>query len=674
MEPTPAAHTLGERPLVLTAEDLAAIERVALSDRDLPASTYDLVARTAAAHPDRTALHLLGEGDRPWREAPHWTYRTLLERTHQAANAYLELGLTEGGVVALMLPNIGATYAALLGAQAVGIANPVNPMLAEDHLVDILTLTGAQILLAPGPALSGDLWDKAQRIAARLPALTVLASVGSPPGPQNGFSVATVDFTELAATQPADRLNTSARRGGDDLAAYFHTGGTTGVPKVAPHTHAMEVYMAWALGCSGVYLPDSTVLAGLPLFHVNAVHVTGLGPFMHGTTVVSLGPRGYRDKQLTAEFWQIISHFRVTSFSAVPTVYSSLPPVPDSVDISSLRAGAVGAAPLPSLVRETFESNAKVPMVEGYGLTEATCATAATPAFAPRPGSVGLRLPYQQVKAVTLDADDRLTGDLPAGTVGALVISGPSVFPGYLRPGPDGPVPDPEGKVFDGWLVTGDLGKVDAEGYVFLTGRAKDVIIRGGHNIDPGPVEESLLSHPDVNAAAVVGAPDAHSGEVPIAYLVLADGAKASEEELAAWARTHAPEPAAAPKTVHIVQDLPTTAVGKIYKPALVLDSVERAVREELERTGLTGDVTTELCEGRPHAVIRIPSTETAPTTPLTAVLGRYPFSYEILHGALDDERACHTDGAEPGGAGGSRAAGAVAVGGDGGPRQPGTP
>ena len=213
MEPTLAAHTLGERPLVLTAEDLAAVERVALSDRGLPASTYDLVARTAAAHPDRIALHLLGEDDRPWREAPHWTYRTLLERIHQAANAYLELGLTEGGVVALMLPNLGATYAALLGAQAVGIANPVNPMLAEDHLVDILTLTGAQILLAPGPELLGDLWDKAQRIAERLPALTVLASVGSPPGPQNGFSVAAGDFTALPATRAAARRPPPARPG-----------------------------------------------------------------------------------------------------------------------------------------------------------------------------------------------------------------------------------------------------------------------------------------------------------------------------------------------------------------------------------------------------------------------------------------------------------------------------
>src|SRR5512139_3864901 len=233
----PASHTQGDRPLVLFPQDLPAVEAVPLHERDLPASTYDLLVRSAAAHADRPALHLLGEGASSWRDAPCWSYGTLLEQVHQAANAYLELGLGEGGVVALMLPNLGATYAALLGAQAVGIAGPVNPMLAEDHLVEILALTGAEVLLAPGPGLSPDLWDKARRIASRLPALRALAAVGSPPDTADGNALEGIDFDTLAAAQPADRLLTERRRGPGDLAAYFHTGGTTGVPKVAPHTH-----------------------------------------------------------------------------------------------------------------------------------------------------------------------------------------------------------------------------------------------------------------------------------------------------------------------------------------------------------------------------------------------------------------------------------------------------
>ncbi|HEX2312616.1 MAG TPA: acyl-CoA synthetase [Thermomonospora sp.] len=602
---------------MLVPEDLAPVEAVPLHERDLPASTYELLRRTATAYPDRAALHLLGEGGVPWRQAARWSYGVLLGRVHQAANLFLSSGLPSGGVVGLLLPNTGWTYAALLGAQAVGIANPVNPLLAEEHIADILALTGAQVVIAPGPELAPDLWAKATRVAERLPEVRTLLTLG--------------DFADSASRQPADRLLNDHRPGPEDLAAHFHTGGTTGVPKVVPHTHANEVYMAWALGCTGAYLDGSVSLSGLPLFHVNALHVTGLGPFMHGGEVVSLGPLGYRDKRLMGEFWHIIEHFKVTSFSGVPTVYSGLPPVPEGVDISTLRAGAVGAAPLPKKVRTTFEESTRIPMLEGYGLTEATCATAATPAFAPRAGSVGMRLPYQQVKAVRVDADERPVGDCPPGEVGVLAIRGPNVFPGYLRPGPGGrPVPDPDGKIFDGWLLTGDLGRVDTDGYVYLTGRAKDLIIRGGHNIDPAPVEERLLTHPAITAAAVIGAPDPHSGEIPVAYVTVADGSRTTEDDLRAWAAAHAPEPAAAPKAVHILPALPTTAVGKIHKPTLLQDAVHRTVQAELDRLGLTGTIETTLRDGRPHAHLHLDGATDPAAAELTAELDRYPFGHTI--------------------------------------------
>jgi len=202
-----------------------------------------------------------------------------------------------------------------------------------------------------------------------------------------------------------------------------------------------------------------------------------------------------------------------------------------------------------------------------------------TPPSPPREGAVGLRLPYQHVKAVTVDADGKPVGDCLPGETGVLAVKGPSVFPGYLRPGPDGPAPDPAGKVFDGWLLTGDLGRVDEDGYVCLTGRAKDLIIRGGHNIDPRPIEESLPAHPEVTAAAVIGAPDPYSGEVPAACVVVTANPRATEDDLLAWAKLHAPEPAAAPKAVHIVHALPTTLIGKTYKPALLQDAVHRPVQ-----------------------------------------------------------------------------------------------
>jgi fatty-acyl-CoA synthase len=622
----PAPHTLGERPLVLVPEDLAAVEETPLAARDLPSSTYSLLARTAAVRPDTPALYLLGENSQPWQEAPMWTFGTLLERVHQAAGAYLSLGLPEGGVVALMLPNLGSTYAALLAAQAVGIAQPVNPLLAEDQLVDILTVTGAQILLAPSPALSTELWEKAQRVAARLPELIALAAVSSECDADADLGEA-VDFAALAVGQDSAALPAPAR-GGADISTYFHTGGTTGIPKIAPHTHASQSYEAWALGCSGAYFDGSVVLSGLPLFHVNAVHVTGLGPFMHGTPVVSLGPLGYRNKSLMAEFWQILAHYRVTTFSGVPTVYSALPPIPDGVDLSSLVAGAVGAAPLPSRVREQFEASAKVPMVEGYGLTEATCSTTVNPPLAPRPGSVRMRLPYQLVKAVTIDDDGAPATDCPPGVTGVIAIKGPAVFPGYLRPGPDGSHPDPTGTIFDGWLLTGDLGNVDADGYLYLTGRAKDLIIRGGHNIDPAIVEDALLTHPHVTGVGVVGRPDAHAGEVPVAYVTLAPGSDITETDLVAWATEHVSERAATPKSVTVLNRLPVTDVGKPYKIALRADATQRAVVDALGGPGESVTVDTRITPDGVTAMITIDPE--ADQDAVRKTLGQYAIRWDL--------------------------------------------
>ena len=282
----------------------------------------------------------------------------------------------------------------------------------------------------------------------------------------------------------------------------------------------------------GVLDTDSVAFAALPLFHVNALVVTLLAPLFKGQRVVWAGPLGYRDAKLFANFWKVVERYRISFMSGVPTIYAALADRPVDADISSLRFALVGASPLPKAVRQKFESSTGVPLMEGYGLTEATCASARSFVDHPVPGSVGQRLPYQQVKTIEVDAEGGWV-DLPTGAAGVLAIGGPTVFPGYVVDrGPDGPVLDGLGKLREGWLDTGDLARVDDDGFVHLVGRAKDLIIRGGHNIDPAVIENALLAHPAVTAAQAVGRPDVHAGEVPAAFVTLTPGASTTPEEL----------------------------------------------------------------------------------------------------------------------------------------------
>ena len=298
------------------------------------------------------------------------------------------------------------------------------------------------------------------------------------------------------------------------------------------------------------------------------------------------GPGRYRDKALYARFWQIVEHYRIAAMSAVPTVYATLAQVPVDADISSLRLPMVGAAPLPGSVRAAFAAHTGRPLLEGYGLTEATCASTWTRPGQERPGSVGRALPGQQIEAVRIG--DGSWADCAPGETGVLVIGGPAVFAGYVTdPDLGGPRVSREGIVRDGWLDTGDLGRVEAGGFVYLTGRAKDLIIRGGHNIDPKVIEDALLRHPGVRGAVAVGRPDRHAGEIPVAYVVPADPGQFDEADLLAWAATAIDEPAARPKRIYPITEIPVTAVGKPFKPALLADAAVRAITEALTAAGV---------------------------------------------------------------------------------------
>ena len=576
----------------------------------LPASTYQLVLDAAAAWPDAVATQWIADPAQ-FREALNWTYADVAATVTRIANAFTGLGVARDDAVTLCGVNTAMLYAATLAAEAVGIAAPINPALPAERIVDLIRRTGSRILVAAGPELSPQVWQGSLRVAAACGMDAVLAlrpdGTTSPrPGlmggdePPPGLRVANLD--DVLAGQPSDRLVGARPPAPQDLAAFVHTGGTTGSPKIAAQTHANQLACARGIALSTGLGAGEGVLAGLPLFHVNALLVTGVAPMFRGNRVVWPGPLGYRDQRLIAGFWKVVEHYRIAAMSAVPTVYGGLLRVPVDADIGSLRLPIVGASPLPASVRDGFARHSGVRLCEGYGLSEATCASTVTPVQEDRPGSVGLALPGQQVKAVRV-GDDGSWQDCRPGEVGVLVIGGPAVFAGYVTdPEQGGPRVSAEGVVRDGWLDTGDLGSVDADGNVYLTGRAKDLIIRGGHNIDPRVIEEALLTHPSVIAAAAVGRPDRHSGEVPVAYIVPTDPDAFDENALLAHAAASIGEPAARPKRIHCLVTIPVTEVGKHFKPALVADAAAHAVAAALDEAGLprTGrDVTARHEQGR---------------------------------------------------------------------------
>ena len=611
--------------------DLAGIEEVALTDRGLPGTTYELLVRSAHQWPDRVALSVLPDGEH-WDQPRERTFAELMADVHRVANALHTLGVRRTDGVALLAPNCDDLITATLGAELAGIAAPINGGLSAQHIIELLRRSGARVLVAAGPDLAPEMWDNARTIAraAGIETLLALRPTGGGAGEQelhpiDGVRVA--HLSALAAEQSPHRF-VGEPPTATDLAALFHTGGTTGTPKLAAHTHANEVTDAWMIAAIGVLDSESVVFAALPLFHVNALVVTLLAPLFKGQRVVWAGPLGYRDTQLFVSFWKVVERYRISFMSGVPTIYAVLATRPVDADISSLRFALVGASPLPPSVRDTFESATGVPLVEGYGLSEATCASARSFVDHPVPGSVGQRLPYQQVKAIQVTADGDWT-DCRAGRVGVLAIGGPTVFPGYVVDrGPDGPVLDGMGKLRQGWLETGDLARVDEDGFVHLTGRAKDLIIRGGHNIDPAVIENALLAHPQVTAAQAVGRPDVHAGEVPVAFVTLVPGAEVTPEELSIWAANRVPERAAAPKSVTVLDALPVTQVGKPFKPALRAEAAREAVAHVLRGTPAITRVRGEVEDGA--VVIVVDLERNTDQTSVKEALNRFAITWRL--------------------------------------------
>lgn len=548
----------------------------------------------ARREPDRTALTAI-DVPNPEVDARRWSHADFVVNIRRAANLFHILSDGRQPRVALLLPPLPETHFALWGAETAGVACPINFQLNHEHIAELIQAFDANILVALGPAPDLDIDAKVAQLLPECPSLQHVLRVGA--APDMALGPGQRDFAAELHEQDGQRLSFEAPA--DDTAALFHTGGTTGAPKLARHTHGNQLHAAWGAACMYGTRPTDVILNGFPLFHVAGSFVFGLSTLLAGGEVVLPTRTGLRNAAFMARFGEFVERHGVTLLAAVPTVIASLLALNlDRHRLRSVRALLTGGSPLPDELAAAFEALHGIPVRNILGMTESAGVISIEPLASERtPGSCGLPLPCSEVVAVGVDGKA-----LPAGQSGILHIRGPNVSPGYTDARRN------IGTFEDGWLVSGDIGHVDPEGRVFVTGRAKDVIIRGAHNIDPGLIESVLLRHPSVMMAAAVGEPDAYAGELPVAFVSLKPGEHVSPEELLEFAGPLIAERPSVPKRIYIVPAVPMTAVGKVYKPRLRAEATRHAMVALIEQRGLTGQVNVDVEEAANGLTIRYQS------------------------------------------------------------------
>ncbi|HDO21502.1 MAG TPA: alpha/beta fold hydrolase, partial [Nitrospirae bacterium] len=436
-----------------------------------------------------------------------------------------EMGVKHGDVVGIMLPNSPAFIYVLLSVWKTGaIAVPINILLKKDEIKYILEHSKMRAIISKS------------KFAEMFPEFVIAERIDS----VNFF-----DRAELAKPAVASA---------DGVAVIIYTSGTTDNPKgvMLTHDNLFSNVTSWL----EIIKQDSqdTMLIGLPIFHIFGLTLTLLTTFYTGGRCVIMS-------RFTPEgAIELIQRYKATIFPGVPTMFAQILNLQD-VDVSkliSLRFCISGGATMPDEILNAFQKRFKVPILEGYGLTEASPLVAINPHGEQKIGSVGLPVPGIEVKVI----DDNKV-EVKAGKVGEIVVRGKNIMKGYYK------MPDITGKaVQDGWLYTGDLGKMDGVGYLYIVDRKKDLIITGGYNVFPKEVEKVILSNPEVSETAVIGIPDPVKGEIIKAFVVLKEEARCNEEDIIKYCKERI-APFKCPKIVEIVQSLPKNATGKIFKKAL---------------------------------------------------------------------------------------------------------
>ncbi|MDM7932803.1 acyl-CoA synthetase [Tabrizicola sp.] len=622
-----------------TLADIKAIEsKAAWADRGEARSMHEYLSRAKAAHGGRPAIsYQILSG--PTSKSVTLTWAELHAEVTRTANLFRSLGIGQKDVVAFIMPNAPETAITLLGGTVAGIVNPINPLLEAEQISAILRETKAKVVVTLKAFPKTDLPQKVSEAVQFAPDVRTVLEVDLVPylsglkkvivpwiRPKNPVQhTANVkDFRAEIARMPADRLAFEDVLD-DRVTAYFHTGGTTGMPKVAQHKFSGMAYNGW-LGASLLFKPTDVVICPLPLFHVFACYPILMSMIGSGAHVVFPTPQGYRGEGVFDNFWKLIERWKVTYMITVPTALAALMQRPVNADISSLKNAFSGSSPLPIELYNRFKRETGIDIVEGYGLTEATCLVSINPPEGIKKiGSVGLPFPYTHVRILTSQGAIGFR-ECAVDEVGEICISNPGVYEGSTYTEAD---KNRELFAEGRFLRTGDLGRIDADGYLYITGRAKDLIIRGGHNIDPAIIEEALMGHEAVAFVGAIGQPDAHAGELPIAYVELVKGSATSVDDLMAYANQHIHERAALPKYIEVLPELPKTAVGKVFKPDLRRMAITRTYDAALAEAGVPARVTAVIEDKKRGLVARLEKAAPVDDAAVASILGQFNTPWE---------------------------------------------
>ena len=416
-------------PVLASVADVRAFEEVPYLERIAAASAFDAIKLGAAHNADASAIQFLPNAS-PEDTPTVITHGQFVARVTQAANMFHALGVGASNVVSFLLPLLPQSFFTLFGAEAAGIANPVNPLLEAHQIAEFLEASGTKVLVALGPTEGSDIRNKVVKVRSQLKQLKAIVQVNGPGDEANAI----YSFDALISQQPADRLVSGRQIAASDVAAYFHTGGTTGTPKLVRQTHENQVYQAWACNLMFKSSLGRNALFGMPLYHVGGALTQALATLSSGCCLVVLSPAGWRNPAALRNLWSLVERYHPEIFGSVPTVLAASLAVPiGNADISSLRYSAGGGSAIPVAVGKALQEKFNIPVIEVYGMTET--ASVHTIAYIDRPirlGSVGHPVPYSRVRVVKLDADGRYLRDCASNEIGVVAMAGPGVFSGYL--------------------------------------------------------------------------------------------------------------------------------------------------------------------------------------------------------------------------------------------------